>query len=320
MSPESNEEIALIGAGYMGIEYAKVLENLKVGYFVIGRGEKSALNFEDIIKKKVIRGGLEKWVKDAKIIPRIAIVTVPENDLGNATRILLNFGVKKILLEKPGGLDVKDVQEVATLAKAKNAEVIVGYNRRFYGSVLEAEKIIKEDGGIQLMTFEFTEWGYKIKAIDKPKETKANWYYQNSTHVIDLAFFMAGFPKEMVCYKDGSLDWHPDGSRFVGAGITNHNILFSYHANWEAPGRWGLEINTSAHRLIFRPLEKLKTMIIGSVAIDDINYDEKLDVDFKPGIFLQVKAFLDGDYSRFPDIHQQSKHMQIYEKILKGNK
>ena len=40
--------IWLIGAGYMAQEYAKVLNELAPEYEVIGRGEKSALNFESV--------------------------------------------------------------------------------------------------------------------------------------------------------------------------------------------------------------------------------------------------------------------------------
>ena len=43
--------------------------------------------------------------------------------------------------------------------------------------------------------------------------------------------------------KNG-LDWHSSSSQFCGSGITDKGALFSYSADWESPGRWGIEIKT----------------------------------------------------------------------------
>ena len=72
------------------------------------------------------------------------------------------------------------------------------------------------------------------------------------------------------------------------------NALFSYHANWEAPGRWSVEILTPKHRLYFKPMETLQIQEIGSVAVNPVQIDDTLDKEFKPGLYLQVKSFLDG--------------------------
>ena len=63
-------------------------------------------------------------------------------------------------------------------------------------------------------------------------------------HVVDLAFYLCGKPDEISCYTTGGLNWHSAASVFAGAGITKKNVLFSYNANWGAPGRWGVEIMT----------------------------------------------------------------------------
>ena len=55
-----------------------------------------------------------------------------------------------------------------------------------------------------------------------------------------------------------------------------------------------MEILTRKHRLIFCPLEKLQVQEIGSTAIEDVKLENELDLEFKPGLFLQVKAFLTG--------------------------
>ena len=67
--------IWLIGAGYMAQEYSKVLNELVPEYEVIGRGEKSALNFESNTKLKVRKGGLTNALEISKS-PDQAIVAV----------------------------------------------------------------------------------------------------------------------------------------------------------------------------------------------------------------------------------------------------
>ena len=198
------------------------------------------------------------------------------------------------------------------------ADVYIGYNRRFYSSVLKAQEYINNDGGVSSFYFEFTEWSHIIEKLEKDKEIKSRWLLHNSTHVIDLAFYLGGLPEKVNCYKAGGFEWHTDGAIFTGAGITKNGVLFAYHANWDAPGRWGLQILTKNHRLIFRPLEKLKIQKKGSISIEDVDINDELDLKFKPGLYREVKAFLSNDFEKFVNIHQQVEHLKYYETIAKG--
>ena len=103
----------------------------------------------------------------------------------------------------------------------------------------------------------------------------------NSTHVVDLAFFLGGAPEKISSYVGGKLDWHPNGSIFSGAGITKNNTLFSYNANWEAPGRWGVEVITNKSRLILRPLEKLQIQKIGNLDPEFVQIYKQFPIKIK---------------------------------------
>jgi predicted dehydrogenase len=295
VSDNINNHVWVIGAGLMTIDYIKVLDALGVSYQVIGRGIDSAKDCEEKTGVKVITGGLENYLCDCKYFPSSAIVAVGVEQLANVAKMLLQNGIKKILVEKPGGLNKDEIRSVHEETKKRNAEVYVAYNRRFYASTLKAREIICEDGGVTSFNFEFTEWSHRISNLDKSKEAKEQWFLLNSTHVIDLAFFLGGQPKEMCCFTAGGLSWHPAASIFAGAGITEQGALFSYQANWEAPGRWGIEVLTRKHRLFFRPLEQLYIQQIGSVIIEQFPLNDKLDSQFKPGLYLQVLAFLTGE-------------------------
>jgi len=210
------------------------------------------------------------------------------------------------------------VEDVLHKARGKNAKVYVGYNRRFYSSVRNAQEIIDEDGGVTSFNFEFTEWSHVIKDLQKEPGVKENWFFHNSTHVIDLAFHLGGKPREISCYVSGGLSWHPSASVFAGAGVSEKNALFSYQANWEAPGRWGVEMLTKKHRLILRPLEKLQIQKIGSVAIEMMAIDDKLDVEFKPGLYLQVESFIRNKTANMIEINEQIENIKFYKIISAG--
>jgi predicted dehydrogenase len=312
----NKDKIWIIGAGAMTKEYLKVLKSLETDALIIGRSEANCQKLREEFGCEVVSSGLTNFLQTAPKIPKKAIVAVGIEALKDVTIELLNYGVKDILLEKPGVAYAQEIDNLAKVAKQKKANVLLAYNRRFYASVLKAEELIKEDGGVSSFNFEFTEWSHTIRTLDKTTEEWHNWFLGNSTHVVDTAFLLGGQPKKLSAYYQGSLDWHPKSSNFCGAGISTKGALFSYHANWEAPGRWVIEILTKKRRFLFKPMESLQVQMLGSVAVNPVELDDALDKDFKPGIYLQTKAFIDGDYSRFCTIEEQKKRIEkVYLKM-----
>ena len=310
--------IWLIGAGYMAQEYAKVLDQLVPKYQVIGRGKKSALKFESITGHNVRQGGLTLALKELQL-PKVAIVAVGVEELSKVTSKLVKSGIKRILIEKPGGLNKKEILDLNTLVQTYKSNVLIAYNRRFYESTKALKKLLKKDGGATSLIFEFTEWSDVISPLIKAPGVKESWFLANSTHVVDLAFHMCGFPKDFKAWRHGSLSWHPSSARFCGSGITEKDVLFSYHADWSAPGRWGIEINTINNRYILRPLEELQVVEKGSVKIQSVEIDNQIDKQFKPGVYNQIKAFIDGDDSMFCSVEAQLHHIDIYNTIAGYN-
>ncbi len=228
---------------------------------------------------------------------------------------LIENGVKSILVEKPAGLTIAEISYLETLSTKYDADVFVAYNRRFFSSVLEAEKIINDDGGVENFTFEVTEWGHTIKPLQKAKGVKENWFLGNTTHIVDLAFYLGGMPRNINCYTNGKTDWHQRSAIFAGAGDTQSGALFSYIGNWNAPGRWSLDVITRNYRLIFRPIEKLQIQKIGSIAIENVEISDELDLTYKPGLFLQLKHFLSNDKLNLCTINEHVEKCNIYNKI-----
>jgi predicted dehydrogenase len=304
----------LIGTGPHAVEYSKVLTHLNLDYEVIGRGSESAEAFFKLTGKKPNIGGIKNAL-NLLTPPTDAIVAVSFEELSHVAIDLIKAGTKRILLEKPGGLNKQQIQLIHDGAEKYKSSVWIAYNRRFYSSTLQALQGIADDGGAISCNFEFTEWAHKIKPWKAPSEVKQFLMIANSSHVADLAFFICGKPKEWKGWYIGATSWHPASARFCGAGITENKILFSYNADWEGPGRWGLEVITRKNRFIFKPLEQLYVTKIGSVAVDQIVLNDQLDKIFKPGLYLQTKAFIDNNCENLCSLSEQVNMISIYSKM-----
>jgi predicted dehydrogenase len=282
----------LVGAGAMARAYLAVLTAMDIPTIVVGRSAASAEALSRDTGTPVAIGGIARWLAEASRVPERAIVAVSVDSLASTTRSLIRAGVRSILVEKPAALALGEIDQLTTQAKRQGADVYVAYNRRFLHSTRTARKVIAEDGGVTSMTFEFTELAQRVGASSHPPEVKRAWLLANSSHVIDLAFHLAGHPEQIASLSEGSLDWHPTGSRFVGVGRTSNGALFSYHADWESPGRWGIHVHTRRHMLRMQPLERLTLQEHGSFDSKDLVLpSDDPDCSFKPGLYRQVEAF-----------------------------
>lgn len=318
--PDQLNPLLLVGTGAMSGAYAKVLKALGQPFVASGRGAERAEAFAREWGVEAGHGPLPGQLSSFKQVPQTAIVAVSAANLAEATTQLIEAGVRRLLVEKPVALNQADAETLDALARNAGAEVYVAYNRRFYASVEAARTLIDADGGVLSFKFDFTEARTRIEALNKDPAELAGWLYGNSTHVIDLAFFLGGHPRTLVAQSRGELGWHPSGAIFTGCGTTDNGADFSYHANWLAPGRWGVEVMTAKTRLILQPMEQLVVQNLQSFAVEAVAIDDTLDKDFKPGLYRQTEAFLSGKPDpRLMSLSEQAKAFKDYTVIRDGN-
>lgn len=307
--------ILLVGTGYMAREYAKILSILNTPFVVVGRGEKNAMEFEGLFPGiSVYRNGINNFNQFASISKVIIATSV--DSLFYCAMYAINNGIKKILIEKPGGVNSNEIELLKNASVENGASVYLGYNRRFYQSIIRTKELIINDGGVTSFNFEFTEWSNVIESLEVSKIVKENWLLANSSHVLDTAFYLGGRPDEFTSYITSSTSWHPSGAIFSGSGKAKNGALFSYKANWNSAGRWGIEILTKKRKIILSPLEKIKTQLINSLEVLDFSTNYKIDEDFKPGVYLQLENFLNENYCEMCDIVEQYySTVNIYNKI-----
>lgn len=298
----------------MAVEYTAVLDALGREFEVIGRSAISGNAFTDRTGRAVSIGGLDKALSEGPA-PSHAIVATGVEALLPATLALLKAGTTNVLVEKPVGLSSREVDIVGEFAKQCAARVVVAYNRRCFAAVDRARQLIAEDGGLKSITFDFTEMADRVGRMDRLQVVKERWLLANSTHVIDLAFHLAGRPMEWCAYQAGRLDWHPAGSVFAGSGITERNVLFNYTANWQGPGRWGLELVTAKRRLVLRPMEMLQASTAALAPIEPVSCDDRFEKALKPGLYRQTQAFLERDDGNLCLIAEHMDLVPVYERI-----
>jgi predicted dehydrogenase len=311
------KNILVVGCGQMAEDYAKVLVSLGLPFSVSGRGMEKVNAFSQKYPEAQVMGGGVSAYLASREVPEYAIVAVNVPALAETTSLLVNAGVRHVLVEKPAGVSTAEIAEINALAMEKGASVYVAYNRRFYASVDLAREIILKDGGVISAQFEFTEWVHVVEKVLVDPITLSRLVLANSTHVIDLFVHLCGRPRTLHADVCGNpIPWHPAGSIFVGSGRTSRDIPFTYHANWQAPGRWALELLTASHRLYFKPMEKLMVQQKGSVRIEEVEGDYSVDVNFKPGLLRQVEAFVYGKNREYLcAISEHLMNFPAYEKI-----
>jgi len=298
----------------MAVAYADVCLGIGIPFEVIGRGDRSADAFEAETGLPVRRGGLDQMLSHCPP-PSSAIVAIPIDGLAAAAGLLVESGVERILLEKPGGVDSVEIRKLARNARDRGAEVLVGYNRRFLTSAIEARRLIEADGGAMSCKFEFGERTNLITDLNLPARVLSRWFLANSSHVVDLAFHLVGQPAELSASTSGELDWHPAASQFHGSGITDQGVTFSYRADWSAPASWRVEVTTARRTLIFQPLESLRMMMAGTDSELDVDLANSEDLDHKPGLLNQVRAFLVGDDRLLCGIEEQAANCDTYDRM-----
>lgn len=315
------KDILLVGAGKMALDYAKVLSHLGLTQIVLGRGAASAATFEAATGIRPHTGALADQIAALPALPDTAIVTVNAMYLAEVTATLARAGVRRMLVEKPAALDLAEMEALLAVVQATGAEVVLGYNRRFMASTLRADEIIRADGGVLSVKFDFSEPSRRIAQIAKPQRELDTWFYGNSSHVVDLAFHFFGAPVDLAGTVAGAVSWHPAAGVFTGHARNAQGALMSWHANWLSPGRWGVEVMTPENRLIFQPLEKLRVQSHKSFEEVPEALDDTLDATFKPGLMRQVRAFLYGEMAeRLQTLPAHAAAMRWYDAIRMGSR
>ena len=310
------KSVLIIGGGYMGKEYAHVLEQLGINdVTIVTKSPKQASDFSAKFDYTILDGGFEKQLSSVGK-KDLVIIAIPTELLISATKLAIKTGQTRILLEKPGSLFHQELFSLNEIIDKQ--KVRIAYNRLLYPNFHKIKQLAKNEGGITSCKFDFTEWIHKIPFGVYQQDEYTLWGISNSLHVISMAFELIGMPKEIASFQFGKLDWHTSGSIFVGAGMSEENIPFSYHANWESSGRWMVEIMTKENSYRLMPLEEIHVCKKGTVEWKSVDFQVAFQ-ELKFGIAEQVVTMLDDeleDEIGMVTIEKAIEYNKIAEKIF----
>lgn len=284
------KSILIIGSGYMAEQYSETLSKIGIkDVTVIGNSKNKVEKLGKKYNFDTLSGGFEINLPNIEK-KDLVIIATPIELLVSAAKLALKFGQKNILLEKPGSLYSEPLKSLENDCKGK--KVCLAYNRLFYPSFHKLLELIKNDGGITSCTFSFTEWTHKINLDSYTKSVLSRWGISNSLHVISMVMRLIGMPKTIKCFQKSPLSWHKAGSIFVGSGISNKNIPFSYHSDWNSAGRWGIDIMTRKNSYRLMPLEQLFRCKKGTTSWENIPLKKSIPHS-KEGIAEEIFSMLD---------------------------
>lgn len=311
-----DKTVLIIGGSEISRQYILALRSLGIkDITVIAKTGNYISRFCDEEKIKLLRGGFEENISSIEE-KDLTIIAPPLQDTISATKMAIKNGQKNILIEKPGSLYRNELLSTAKLFPSVN--IRVAYNRLVYPNFHKLKELVVDEGGITSCRFTFTE---RLSTMDFKKdipEVYHRWGISNSLHVITMAFELIGMPKEIHSFQYGSLEWHPSGSIFVGNGISNQDIPFSYHADWGSGGRWGVEVNTHENSYQLIPLEDLFACKRDTGIWNQIQFNRSFQ-DVKQGMAEEVAIMLDTEKqyrNKLPSLIKAAEYNKLAEKIF----
>lgn len=279
---KKNFKIGLIGAGYMAEEYLKVFLKKKI---ILEAIYSRTISKSEILKKKYKIKKIYKSLNDLKNDDQINALIIAVN--AEATKNIidnLNICNYRILCEKPVGINFDETKKIIT--KMKNKDFYVALNRRFYSSNLKAFNLIIKNNGKRLISIRDQEL-----QNSRSKLYNKNLMYWNSVHLIDF----------INIYARGKLLKIQRLKKFENNKFSENitRLFFSskdevlYHCNWNSPGPWSINIIQKNQSFEMKPLENLvQEKLIKGKRIRIFHDISKIDLKFKPGLFIQVNEFL----------------------------
>lgn len=309
------KSVLILGSGKIADQYVLALNKMKINDItVISRTGSENKNIRRSSGIKILSGGYEKHLPNLGK-KDLVIVALPTEMLIPASEMALKCGQSNILIEKPGSLYSEDLRSFEKMVKSQ--KVRIAYNRLLYPNFHKLKQLILKDDGISSIKFTFTEWIDEINFSSYTHETLHHWGIQNSLHVISMVIDLIGDLKQMSAYQFGKLEWHPSGSCFVGCGISENDIPFSYHADWKSGDRWGIEILTKKNSYKLVPLENLFVCSKGLTDFKKIEFKTAFP-EVKQGISEEIAIMLTENDNTLPfvTLANAAKFNDVAKKIF----
>lgn len=186
--------VGLIGAGLIG---AKRSAALTEGMVLVGIHDVKMSAATALAEKHSVESheDLESLI-DIVGAGGLVIIATPHNLLAGLALKALSQGCH-VLVEKPGALNHKELEEVNSMAKKNNLVLRVGYNHRFHPSISEIRDVVRsrEFGAVKLIRGRYGHGGrlgYEKEWRADKKISGGGELIDQGSHLLDLSRYILG--------------------------------------------------------------------------------------------------------------------------------
>jgi predicted dehydrogenase len=277
--------IGIIGSGYISDSHIKVIKNNKK-FKILGIYSRTINNARIKAEKyniKYFSNNLDIFINKFKYDGIIVLVSADK--IYEITKLLLKYKIP-ILIEKPAGLNLKELNSLIKKNKKYKTPNMIALNRRYYSIFKKLKKIMVKKNKLRSFIIEGHENFWNIKKIVKKNKILENWEYANSIHTVDLINFF-GDSEITNFYKINNKikEFHNVTSILK----FKNGINCTYISNWNSPSRYSVKLFTDKYTYLIKPLEKCYQI--------DHNFKQKEilpdknDIKFKAGFSNQLRNF-----------------------------
>ncbi|MEJ8544096.1 Gfo/Idh/MocA family protein [Brevibacillus borstelensis] len=216
------------------------------------------------------------------------IISVPSASIYSATMSMIPFKIP-LLIEKPPGVTIKQANDLAESARKYNTSIMVGFNRRFYSVVRQAQNVIAEAGGLLGMRMDVFERYRMLRENQYPSEKLELLFEGNSIHCIDLIRYYCGDPLRVSAFLNKE-SVEPFDHRYSALIVSDSNIPVTFQAYWHALGNWNYELYIPDGRITFSNLEEACVQFRKRESFRLV--PDEADLAAKPGFVEQLTYFV----------------------------
>jgi predicted dehydrogenase len=274
-------DVALVGAGPMAAEHARVLHEVE-GFRLVSCVSRTREHAEEFARAAGIASARSLDEVLARPEADALWVCVSADAMASAATACAGCGLP-MFLEKPVGLDPAETGRALDAVRVPH---MVGLNRRFYEIVRHGHDLVRESGGLRAIEVHMPEDLGRVPARHAPRALR-QWQFANSVHLIDLFRYFAGEPASVTA---------SNVVRSVRDRSYNGLVRFEtgargiFHSQWYAPGGWRVALYADDLSIVYQPIERAQVLRRGRGA--EPLMPAGPDARYKAGLHGQASAFV----------------------------
>jgi len=242
-----DKRICVVGAGYWGKNHIRTLNEIGALNGIVESNGKNLASLSAQYPNIPCYSNISLALKEH--FDGFTIATPPETHYSIAKKIIM--AGKHVLIEKPMTLSVLDSENLLSLAKEFDVNIMVGHVLLFHPAVIKIKEIIKNGyiGDLQYL--------YSNRLNLGKVRTEENVFWSLAPHDIAIFQYLTdSFPKDIKC----------KGSIFLQPGIPDSTMTNLEYEN-------GIEGHIFVSWL--HPFKEHRLVVIGSEAM--ISFEDSLD-------------------------------------------